>query len=488
MKPQLLLITVILTAFTAGNKLYAQLGIVDSGISKVSHLVLNLKPGALKAIDKQYTRIEYRLTKQSEGYLKRLEKVEEKLKKKIAKTDSLKALKVFGDTKQRYGALRARLQQTNGKVQGLTHYIPGLDSIYTATKYLTQLTARLPNYSPEKLQLLQQLNGNLSKVQQQMQAATDIKQLLRQRKEELMRQLQNSVIAKKLDGFNKEVYYYQQQLNEYRDILNNPDKLARKALTVLRETPVFKDFMSRYGMLAQLFPRPDNYGTSQALAGLQTRAQVTQQVAQLMGSSGSGMNPQQYAQQQLQGAQTEMNQLKDKINKLGGGSSDVTLPDFKPNNQKTKSFWKRMEYGLNMQSQRPNGLLPVTTDMALTIGYKLNDKSIMGIGVAYKMGWGKDINHIGLSNQGIGLRSYVDIKLKGSIWMTGGYEQNYMQGFEKIPLLNDYSKWQQSGVIGLSKKYKVGKKTGNMQLLWDFLSYKQIPRTTELKFRLGYQL
>ncbi|MBA4198856.1 MAG: hypothetical protein C0459_15020, partial [Chitinophaga sp.] len=53
--------------------------------------------------------------------------------------------------------------------------------------------------------------------------------------------------------------------------------------------------------------------------------------------------------------------------------------------------------------------------------------------------------------QDIGLRSYIDIKLKGSIWITGGYEQNYMQGFDKIPQLNDYSKWQQSGLIGLTR-------------------------------------
>jgi hypothetical protein len=86
------------------------------------------------------------------------------------------------------------------------------------------------------------------------------------------------------------------------------------------------------------------------------------------------------------------------------------------------------------------------------------------------------------------LRSYIDIKLKGSIWITGGYEQNYMQGFDKIPVLNDYSKWQQSGLMGLSKKYKVGKKIGNMQLLWDFLSYEQAPQTQALKFRVGYTL
>jgi hypothetical protein len=289
-----------------------------------------------------------------------------------------------------------------------------------------------------------------------------------------------------LKKINKQVYYYQQQMIEYKSMLTDPDKLTNKALSLVREIPAFKAFMQKNSLLAQLFPMPSDIGTSQALAGLQTRTQVTGQLTQLIGSSGSGINPQQYAQQQLQGAQTEINQLKDKINKFGGGSSDLVTPDFKPNNQKTKSFWKRIEYGLNVQSQKPNGLLPVTTDMAVTIGYKLNDKSIMGLGAAYKMGWGKDVNHISISSQGIGLRSYVDIKLKGSIWITGGYEQNYMQGFEKIPLLNDYSKWQQSGLIGLSKKYKVSKKTGNMQVLWDLMSYRQVPQTQPLKFRIGY--
>jgi hypothetical protein len=50
---------------------------------------------------------------------------------------------------------------------------------------------------------------------------------------------------------------------------------------------------------------------------------------------------------------------------LGGGSSDMAMPEFKPNNQKTKSFWKRMEYGLNIQSQKTNAFLPTTSDIAL---------------------------------------------------------------------------------------------------------------------------
>jgi hypothetical protein len=51
------------------------------------------------------------------------------------------------------------------------------------------------------------------------------------------------------------------------------------------------------------------------------------------------------------------------------------------------------------------------------------------------------------------------------------------------------SKWQQSGLVGISKvisiKSKFFKKT-KLQLLWDFLSYEQVPRTQALKFRVGY--
>jgi hypothetical protein len=317
--------------------------------------------------------------------------------------------------------------------------------------------------------------------------------------------LQNSILSNQLDGINKEVYYYQEQLNGYKELLNNPDKLAQKVLGVLRETPIFQNFMSKYSMLAQLFPSPANNTNTQSLAtGLQTRTQVQQALQNSVGnfgtnfSSGIGGNaadPQAYMQQQMQSAQSQISQLKDKLNSFGGGnSSDIGIPNFKPNNQKTKSFLKRIEYGLNIQSQKTNYLLPATSEIAMTAGYKLSDKSSIGIGASYKLGWGNGLNHISFSNQGIGLRSYIDIKLKGSIWITGGYEQNWLP---QLSMVLDSANvhpsgwgngWQESGLVGLTKKYKIGKKTSNFQLLWDFLSYQQIPRTTEFKFRVGFNL
>ena len=91
---------------------------------------------------------------------------------------------------------------------------------------------------------------------------------------------------------------------------------------------------------------------------------------------------------------------------------------FKPNSQKTKSFFRRLEFGINIQSQRSNGYFPVTSDIGLSLGYRLNDKSTIGVGISYKVGWGKNIQHINITHQGVGLRSFVDWKIKGSFWLS----------------------------------------------------------------------
>jgi hypothetical protein len=162
---------------------------------------------------------------------------------------------------------------------------------------------------------------------------------------------------------------------------------------------------------------------------------------------------------------------------------------FKPNDQKTKSFLQRLEYGTNIQTQKATSFFPVTSDIGLSVGYKLNDKSIIGIGGSYKMGMGRGWNHVRFSNEGIGLRSFIDWRIKGSFWISGGYEQNYRTAFSDFDQLKDFSAWQQSGLIGLSKvvslKTKFFKKT-KLQLLWDFLSSQQIPKAQPIVFRIGY--
>jgi hypothetical protein len=134
-------------------------------------------------------------------------------------------------------------------------------------------------------------------------------------------------------------------------------------------------------------------------------------------------------------------------------------------------------------------LFPVTSDIGLSLGYKLNNKSVIGVGASYKMGLGTGWNNIRLSNEGVGIRSFIDYKIRGSLFISGGYEQNYRAAFYSLEQLRGLSGWQSSGLIGLSKKYKVSKKLkGSVQLLWDFLSYQQKPQTQAVLFRVGYSL
>jgi hypothetical protein len=435
--------------------------------------------GFLAGISKQYAGLQKALDKQSAHYLQKMQQAENNLLKKMAKKDSAAAAKLKASSP--YAALNKKLQDTSTKQ--LKEYLPNYDTLLTTTNYLENKAANNPQLAAQAANA----KATLQQFGSKLQASNELKKLMRERRQQLQEQLQKLGMVKQIQGVSKQVYYYQQQVNEYKALLKDKQKLQQKALAALRESSLFKDFMKRNSLLAQLFKVPDNYGTPQSLAGLQTTASVQQLIGQRVAAGGP--NAQQMLQQNLQQAQNQLKQLKDRVNQLGGSSSSAEMPQgFKPNTQKTKRFLKRIEYGLNFQSQKPRGILPVTTDIALTAGYKMNDKSIIGLGASYKLGWGSGIKDIHLSSQGAGLRSYVDMKLKGSFWITGGYEMNYQQAFQSYEQLQQWNAWQRSGLLGLTKKYKLGKKQYQAQILWDFLSYQQTPRTEAIKFRVGYKL
>lgn len=310
------------------------------------------------------------------------------------------------------------------------------------------------------------------------------------RQQLLKEQFQRLGMVKELIKFRKEIYYYQAQVREYKEVIEDPNKIEAKLMEMVTKLPQFKSFFAGNSQLGQLFSLSGGSSISTvSLQGLQTRASVNQL---LVNRFGTGTQVIQQMQQTVHGAQPNLNTLKKKISQyskgsLGNGSDEMDMPNFKPNNQKTKSFKDRLEFGTNLQTVKANRFFPSTSDIGLSIGYKLNDKSIIGVGSAYKMGWGRDIRQISITHQGIGLRTFMDYKIKGSFWLSGGTEFNYRSQFTNFEILNDYTAWQKSALIGLNKKYQVSKKlNGNLQLMYDFLYRLQVPRTQPVLFRLGY--
>ena len=435
-------------------------------------------------VDNKLSSIDKQLTKKSAKYLRKFKRHESRLQQRLHKIDSAPPV-LFVSSAEKYNQLINDLKsktEKSGKITG--QYNAYLDSLKSSLSFLNQFEG-LSNKVKRPINSLEQLQGKFAQSEK-------IKEYIAERKQQIKDLLSKYTklpagIRKEYEKLNKTAYYYSAQVRDYKEMLKDKKKIEQKAFSFLTKLPAFQKFMKENSQLASLFRVPDNYGTAQSLAGLQTRSSVQAIIQQQIASGGP--NAQQIIQQNIAEARGELDKLKDKINKFGGGSSDIEMPDFKPNEQKTKNFLKRLEYSSDIQTQKGTKFFPVTSDIGLSLGYKLDNKSTIGIGAAYKLGWGSDFNNIKITHQGIGLRSFLNYKIKGSFHLSGGYEQNYRSEIKSIDQLKENSSWQTSGLIGVSKKYQVSKKIkGNMQLLWDFLSYQQIPRAQAVVFRIGYSL
>lgn len=444
-------------------------------------------PGKLfAALDRKTRCIETTLEKQTRLYLSKLQKQEHKLKRKLSKKDTLLAAQIFGDIDKNY----KDLSKPGGNIdKAFVLYSCHLDSLFTALLFLKNNTLAKLSFGPSVQNTLSQLQH----FQSRLNASDQIKNYLKQRQIILNERLQSPGMIRELKQFSKQVYYYEAQLRECRKLFEEPSALEQRLLALVMNHPGFKEFFADQSMLSMLFAVPgsaSSFAHGRALGALQTRQLFNQSINDRFGS-GSDLAAQ--LQQNFQSAQEQLTELKNKAGLLSAGSfgnsGETALPNFKPNDQKTKSFFKRLEYGVNIQSQNARYFFPVTSDIGLSLGYKLNDKSSIGIGASYKLGWGAGWNNLSITHQGIGLRSYVDWKFKGLFYISGGYEQNYRSMIRDIEQLKYQSAWQRSGLLGLSKKYMVSKKLkGEMRLLWDFLSYQQLPITQPLVFRIGYNL
>lgn len=474
-------------------------GILDAQTDSTLLLLQKTPSKYLDAVSSKADKYYNSITSKTEKTLARLCKWENKIKTILEKASPETAQRLFGNNQLTFSSLLQKYKEGKVALDGYRgKYDEYRDKLITTVKYLDEKKNQLDSNIIKPLHLAK---GKTDQLNSQLKNTEATEQFIRERKKQLMQQaVQYIGKSKYLQKINKEAYYYVETLKNYKEIFSDPKKIEKRALELLAKTKFFKDFMRKNSMLASLFRLPGdaNDPTSQAsLAGLQTRVQVNNLIQQQIAAGGSNLptgqaGAQAQFQQNMQAAQSQLSQLKDKVLKAGGGSSDAEMPDgFKPNMQKTKNFLQRIELGTNIQNQRSNGLLPTTSDLGLSLGYKINDKSVIGVGGSFKLGLGKDIQHIRLSGQGASLRSFADVKLKGSFWVSGGYEMNYRSEFNSIAVLQNYNNWQQSGLIGVSKvvsvKSKLFKKT-KLMLLWDFLSYEQVPRTQPVVFRIGYSL
>lgn len=413
-------------------------------------------------------------------FFEKFSKQEKKLLKKLNKKDSLNIDIIITDIESEYNKLLQQYKKSPLSKTKLS-YNSYLDSIQTSLSFLNK-----QNFI--KSDIVLDLFPQFDNIQRELNAINGLDKLLQQRHNKLLDLLEAKGLGKHIKKLQQEIFVYKNQLTEIKNAWQHPALIENFAIELLNNIPEFKSFFGSQSLISNIFPpvSPDLTGFS--VPGLQNRATLSSLLTDRLGSD---RNIATAVSGSLSSSEDMLDRLKEKITNSLNGGGDIEMPDFKPDYQKGKSFWKRLELGTNLQSSKTSNYYPSAADIGVSLGYKLSDKSVIGIGTSYRLGLGTGIQNIAFTHEGIGLRSYVDVKLKGRFFISGGFEYNYRKPFENFRSLDHVRYWQQSGLVGMSKivslKSKTFKKT-KLQLLWDFLSYNQQPITQPLVFRVGYSL
>lgn len=462
---------ILLLSFLA---LRAQAPPADDGFESV----VSFPDRLLGKVGNQARRMEERLRKQSTKYLAKVKKQEQQLYRELYKKDSAQAKALFGNIDSVYAAMDASATQQGADASPLRQYYHGrLDSLQSSLRFLQDGTSGLPKVPKPASGALSNLQG----LQARFTEGTNLEQALLARREQLLGPLQQAGLGRSLQRYQQSVQYYQQQLRQARALLDQPDQLALQVLSRVSKLPLFKAFMEKHSAFAAIFPQPDPMTLAANPGSLQTRSVLQQQMGGTLGTT----NPQAALQQGVGQAEEQFKALKDKLS-AGGWGDAGELPTTNTNEEKTRSLWSRLELGGNLQSTRASNYFPTTSDLGLSVGYKLNAKSIVGIGASYKLGWGRSWRQIKMTHEGMGLRSFLDWRLKGQFWVSGGAEWNYRQRIESVVVLKDWQQWQQSALLGISRKFRVGKMNSEARVLYDFLWQRQQPLGQPVVFRVGY--
>jgi hypothetical protein len=440
----------------------------------------------ISQVNNKIDKFQHRITNKTEKTLTKLAKWENKIKNLLEKASPETAQQLFGEGKTTFTTLLQQLKKGEQIVNTQrVKYDEYRDKLNTSLHYLDQ---QKQNIDTKLIQPLQKANKKLDELEEETQKQEAIEAFIKERKKQLIDEaIKHIGNSKYLTKINKESYYYIETIKNYKEIFSDKKKAEETALTILNKIPAFKKFVEDNSMLAQLFGSPNATPNLQNLQGLQTRASVNNIIQNVIAAGGP--NAQEQIKQNIQQAQAELSKLKDKVLKAGGSSSNDEVADFKVNSNRSKTFKQRIELTPNIQMMKGNGLIPNATNIGLNVGYKLNDKSVVGLGLGYKIGVGS-IEKIKITSEGVNLRSFIDWKLKHQFFVTGAYEMNYNSSFKRFSQLSYLDDWQASCLVGISKKVNIKTKLTKgtkLQLLYDVLANQQVPKTQQWVFRVGYQ-
>jgi len=444
----------------------------------------------VKSKQKVIDRFEKKLSKTSKKYIKRMLNAEERLRREIAKIDPQKAEQLFKDVPKSYSRFKKKIGQSKKSIeslstQGNTTLIQKDTSIYSL-QFISKYFPFDSIDSAFRLSQLNQITQRTKNIQNKFDYSSDLGKFIEARKAVLKSEMQKYNLSHLMKKINKHSYYYQEYIREYKNLFQSQNVMEKKVKELLTKIPEFNQYISEQQSMNSLFAANKLTQLNSTAEGmlLQTRNSLMNEIQKRLPSNANNITS--LIQSQIGKATGQLQELKNKLqtNQFTNGS----IPEFTPNTQKTKPFKKRLVFDINIQFAKSSKRFPTSSDIGFSVGYKLNDGIVFGLGSAMKVGLGRGWDDVQFSLSGLSLRSYIDSRLKGSFYLTGCYERNYFKLTEKTFNGNDQI-WKTSALAGLTKQIRVGKgRNAKIQILYDFFYKRNNLTTNPFTYRINYSL
>ncbi len=160
-------------------------------------------------------------------------------------------------------------------------------------------------------------------------------------------------------------------------------------------------------------------------------------------------------------------------------------PKRPPNPLEGQPFNKRLRLGGNLQVNRQ---APTSIDFSAKLGYLLNPKAQIGIGMAYRFSTGTNFSSFALNDELFSAKLFFDHFIYKSFYLQSVLEWNRTELKDKTDISLG-THWVQSGFVGLGKEFAISKKLkGSMSVLYNFLHDEKSPYKKPFVFRVGFRL
>ncbi|HVW63111.1 MAG TPA: hypothetical protein VHC48_23835, partial [Puia sp.] len=186
--------------------------------------IINFPSKFFSRIQSKTASLNDQLTRQTEKYLQKMARREERLRKKLYKVDPNAAKSLFAGSPEKYAALGRQLAHDSGSSGSLA-----LNGEYQAYTDSLQGMLKFMGDNPKALASLKQLQS----LQARIQDADQVREYVRERKQQISQYIRQHTnlsehLGKDYQGMNQDVYYYSQQVREYKEMLNDPDKMTKE--------------------------------------------------------------------------------------------------------------------------------------------------------------------------------------------------------------------------------------------------------------------